>query len=89
MAERASRGLSIASSVSACVMGAFAAHAVSAEEHVIRTRRMQWIPAVLFIQPGDTVIFEGMRSHETMLIEGMGPAKGRPGDPSSTPKVSA
>lgn len=37
---------------------------------------MQWIPAVLFIQPGDTVIFEGMRSHETMLIDGMGPDDG-------------
>jgi plastocyanin len=47
-----------------------------AEEHVIRTRRTEWIPPVLFIQPGDTIIFEGMRTHETMLIEGMGPEGG-------------
>jgi len=44
-----------------------------AEEHVVRTRRSEWVPSVLFVQPGDTVIWEGMRSHETELIEGMGP----------------
>jgi pseudoazurin len=57
-------------------MAALAAPATSAEEYVVRTRRTEWIPAVLFIQPGDTIIFQGMRTHETMLIEGMGPAGG-------------
>jgi len=44
-----------------------------AEEHIVRTRRAEWVPSVLFIQPGDTVIWQGMRSHETELITGMGP----------------
>lgn len=42
-------------------------------EHVIRTRRTEWIPTVLFVQPGDTVTWQEMRGHETALIEGMGP----------------
>ena len=45
----------------------------SAEEHIVRTRRTEWVPSVLFIQPGDTVVWKGMRSHETELITGMGP----------------
>jgi pseudoazurin len=45
-----------------------------AEEHIVRTRRAEWVPSVLFIQPGDTVIWQGMNSHETELIEEMGPA---------------
>ena len=48
----------------------------SAEEHVVRTRRAEWVPPVLFIQPGDTVVWRGMRTHETALLEGMGPADG-------------
>jgi plastocyanin len=47
-----------------------------AEEHIVRTRRAEWVPSVLFIQPGDTVIWQGMRSHETELITGMGPEGG-------------
>lgn len=50
-----------------------AAQTGNAEEHVVRTRRAEWVPPVLFIQPGDTVIWRGMRTHETALIEGMGP----------------
>jgi len=46
---------------------------VSAEEHVVRTRRAEWLPPVLFVQPGDTIVWHGMRSHETALLEGMGP----------------
>jgi len=45
-----------------------------AEEHIVRTRRAEWVPSVLFVQPGDTVIWQGMKNHETELIEGMGPA---------------
>jgi len=47
-----------------------------AEEHIVRTRRMEWLPSVLFIQPGDTVVWYGMQIHETELIEGMGPDGG-------------
>jgi len=46
---------------------------VMAEEYVVRTRSAQWVPAVLFIQPGDTVVWHRMAGHETELIEGMGP----------------
>ena len=45
----------------------------SAEDHIVRTRRTAWLPDVLFIQPGDTIIWQGMRTHETALMEGMGP----------------
>ncbi len=49
------------------------AQSAIAEEHIVRTRRAEWVPPVLFIQPGDTVVWRGMRTHETALIEGMGP----------------
>lgn len=39
----------------------------------MRTRRTEWVPPVLFIQPGDTIVWQGMHTHETALIEGMGP----------------
>jgi len=44
-----------------------------AAEHEIRTRANQWSPTVLFIEPGDSVVWVGMTGHETELIEGMGP----------------
>lgn len=42
-------------------------------DHEIRTRGNQWNPSVIFIEPGDSVVFVGMSGHETELIEGMGP----------------
>jgi pseudoazurin len=44
-----------------------------AEVHEINTRAAQWVPLVLFIAPGDTVVFRGMRGHETELVEGLAP----------------
>ncbi len=44
-----------------------------AEEHVVRARRAEWVPSVLFVQPGDTVVWRGMSGHEAEFIEGMGP----------------
>lgn len=49
-------------------------HAAYAEEHEIDTRASQWVPVVLFVAPGDSIVFRGMSSHETELIAGMGPA---------------
>lgn len=49
-----------------------------AEEHEVNTRASQWAPAVLFIDPGDTIVFRGMSGHETELIDGMGPAGAAP-----------
>ncbi len=44
-----------------------------AADHEIRTRGNQWAPIVLFIDPGDSVVWVGMSGHETELIDGMGP----------------
>ncbi|HEY5623063.1 MAG TPA: plastocyanin/azurin family copper-binding protein [Gammaproteobacteria bacterium] len=57
----------------ALAIGALTIPSVNAEEHIVRTQRAAWLPAVLFIEPGDSVIWKGMRSHETELITGMGP----------------
>lgn len=59
--------------VSAAISAALFIPTADAEEHIVRARRAEWVPSVLFIQPGDTVIWKGMRSHETELITGMGP----------------
>jgi len=76
MAGRGSRRASAAPGIVACVLGIATPVLAHAEEHTIRTRRMQWVPDVLFVQPGDTIIWSGMRGHETMLLPGMGPAGG-------------
>ena len=47
----------------------------AAAEHEINTFAAQWAPLVLFIAPGDTVIWRGMTGHETELIHGMAPAE--------------
>ena len=57
----------------AAALAALSIPPAHAEEHIVRTRRAEWVPSVLFVQPGDTVIWQGMKSHETELIEGMGP----------------
>lgn len=44
-----------------------------AVDHEVRTRGNQWAPNVLFIDPGDSVVWVGMTGHETELIEGMAP----------------
>lgn len=59
--------------VSAALFAALFIPTANAEEHIVRARRAEWVPSVLFIQPGDTVVWKGMRSHETELITGMGP----------------
>lgn len=56
----------------AVVLFVCAADAVAAK-HEVRTRGNQWIPVVLFVEPGDTVVWVGMEGHETALVEGMGP----------------
>ncbi len=48
-------------------------HSAAAEEHEINAFAAQWMPLVLFIAPGDTVIWHGMTGHETELIDGMAP----------------
>lgn len=44
-----------------------------AAEHEVITRANQWVPIVLFVDPGDTVVWRGMSGHETELIEMLGP----------------
>jgi hypothetical protein len=43
----------------------------------VTARAVQWVPAVLFIEPGDTVAWHGMVGHETALLDGMAPAGAR------------
>lgn len=45
----------------------------TAEIHAIDTSGARWRPRILFIQPGDTVVWHGMESHETQLIDGLAP----------------
>ncbi|MGI9260265.1 MAG: plastocyanin/azurin family copper-binding protein [Gammaproteobacteria bacterium] len=59
--------------ISAAISAALFIPTADAEEYIVRARRAEWVPSVLFVQPGDTVIWKGMRSHETELITGMGP----------------
>lgn len=47
--------------------------AAHAEEHVVATRGNQWSPSVAFIEVGDSVVWTGMTSHETALIDGLHP----------------
>lgn len=49
------------------------ASAAQAAEHVIATRGNQWLPAILFIDVGDSVVFTGMATHETELMDGLHP----------------
>jgi len=76
MADRISIPMCAKLAVATCALITLAAPATHAEEHVVHTRRTQWVPDVLFVNPGDTIVWRGMRSHETMLIEGMGPEGG-------------
>jgi len=76
MAERTSRRWITTLTATTFAVIAFATSSTQAEEHVVRTRRTQWVPDVLFVQPGDTIVWQGMHSHETMLIDGMGPEGG-------------
>ena len=76
MADRASNHRNGAAACAVCLLSVLPSMPVDAEEHVVRTRRTEWIPPVLFIQPGDTIVFQGMHTHETMLIPGMGPPGG-------------
>lgn len=46
---------------------------VRADIHAIDTFGARWRPRILFIQPGDTVVWRGMQSHETQLIDGLAP----------------
>ncbi len=70
---------SCVATLSACVAQAMLLVCpVRAEEHEIDTRANRWVPVVLFVAPGDTIVFRGMSSHETELIEGMGPEGAMP-----------
>lgn len=68
----------LTAALAACAAAIVPACPLAAEEHLINTRASQWVPVVLFVEPGDTIVFRGMDSHETELIEGMGPPGGTP-----------
>ena len=45
----------------------------TAEKLIVKGVVTQWVPLVLFAQPGDTVTFVNMAGHDTAAIEGMIP----------------
>jgi pseudoazurin len=45
-------------------------------QHIVKGVVTQWRPMVLFVQPGDRVIFKQMIGHDTATIDGMFPIKG-------------
>ena len=47
----------------------------SADIYAIDTSGARWRPQLLFIPPGQTVVWHGMESHETQLIDGLAPAR--------------
>jgi plastocyanin len=49
------------------------ASAAQAEEHIVATRGNQWLPAIVFIDVGDSIVWTGMTTHETELVDGLHP----------------
>lgn len=45
----------------------------ASQRHVVKGVVAQWSPMVLFVQPGDQIVFKQMAGHETETIEGMIP----------------
>ncbi len=56
------------------LLALFAAQNAVAEQLQVKGVVTQWVPLVLFAQPGDTVTFVNMIGHDTEAIEGMMPA---------------
>lgn len=50
-----------------------AGSALAGERHVVTASVTSFNPAVIFIQPGDTVVWENMAGHDTVSLEGMIP----------------
>ena len=46
------------------------------QQHIVKGVVTQWQPMVLFVQPGDRVIFRQMIGHDTQTIDGMFPTSG-------------
>lgn len=51
----------------------FCASTASPAEHEILTRGNQWSPSVIFIEPGDSLVWTGMTGHETELVADLHP----------------
>jgi pseudoazurin len=46
------------------------------QQHIVKGVVTQWQPMVLFVQPGDRIIFKQMIGHDTATIDGMYPSNG-------------
>lgn len=51
-----------------------------AEEHVINAQARVFNPDILYVQPGDTVKFVNMTSHDAKSVEGLIPEGAKPFD---------
>ena len=56
----------------AALVAAFSTN-VSAEEHVIKAAVTKFQPLVVFAEPGDTIVWQGMAGHDTASMNGMVP----------------
>ena len=50
-----------------------AAASTTPTQHVVKGVVTQWAPLVLFVQPGDQIVFRQMTGHDTETIDGMIP----------------
>ena len=43
------------------------------QQHVVKGVVTQWSPMILFVRPGDQIVFKGMIGHDSQTIDGMIP----------------
>lgn len=48
------------------------------QQHIVKGVVTQWRPMILFIEPGDTVVFRQMSGHDTESMDGLFPADAKP-----------
>lgn len=65
--------LGIFSLCSAILITLLSTQHASAEQLKVKGVVTQWVPLVLFAQPGDTVTFVNMSGHDTVALDGMIP----------------
>jgi pseudoazurin len=73
--------MKLASALSLCAaltLGAVSVNAGAQETHVINAQARVFAPEILHIQPGDSVQWDNMTSHNTVSVEGLIPEGAEP-----------
>ncbi len=60
-----------------CFLFMLVSASASAAEHVISAQATKFAPVVIFIEPGDTVVWKNMVGHNAVAIEGLVPEGGK------------